>query len=329
MSKVKLQSLLKENKGYPINGYTSKSYQSQNHHNLNESFEKNGFEYNIWLSEKQCERMKIKLIDKSNPSHTVGKNGEEFKIYNISQTDFIKPKRKKSVSNPKVVNPTPTKPSTSSKDIRIEMLEKMVIHLYDKLGYSMEDVDLKGYFEEEETPQPQYTTNQTQLSKRLKLPSNVITHLRDTKTIIWKKMGRSILFEETSIQQFEKTFNRDDYLTVSECKNIMDRWGFYSNYEKGVYVNKLYFYIVVKTLINGSDDIPSEYTLDVKQFGTTKYISRKSLSKTLRWLNNLYKKNNPKFTKQQTEILKKQLDEKKNKKPHPFQKRKLKFRKSV
>ena len=140
MSRVKLQSLIRENNQYPINGFTSKPYKNTNHHNLNDSFKKKGFVYNIWLSENQCERMKIKLIDKSNPSHTIGKNGEEFKIYNISQTDFIKPKRKKSISKPKVVKQTPSLSLTpSSNDKRIEMLEKMVIHLYDKLGYSIED----------------------------------------------------------------------------------------------------------------------------------------------------------------------------------------------
>jgi hypothetical protein len=136
MSRIKLQSLLKEKKQYPINGYTSKPYRYQNHHNLNESFNKNGFEYNIWLSENQCERLGIKVIDKSHPSYTIGRNGEEFKIYNISQTDFIEPKRKKSVSKPKVEKP-------SSDEMRIQMLEKMVIHLYDKLDYSISDVDLK------------------------------------------------------------------------------------------------------------------------------------------------------------------------------------------
>lgn len=134
MSKVKLQSLLKENKPYPINGYTSTPYKNQNHHNLNESFEENGFEYNIWVSEKQCERLSIKLIDKDNPSYTLNRWGDESKIYNISQTDFIKPKRKKSVSKPKIEKSLPS-------DIkRIEILEKMVIHLYDKLDLSMEDV---------------------------------------------------------------------------------------------------------------------------------------------------------------------------------------------
>jgi hypothetical protein len=76
------------------------------------------------------------VIDKSHPSYTIGRNGEEFKIYNISQTDFIEPKRKKSVSKPKVEKP-------SSDEMRIQMLEKMVIHLYDKLDYSISDVDLK------------------------------------------------------------------------------------------------------------------------------------------------------------------------------------------
>lgn len=134
MSK-KLQTLIKENKPYPINGYTSNPYQNQNHHNLNESFKNNGFEYNIWVSEKQCERLGINLIDKNNPSYTVGRWGEENEIFNISQTDFIKPKRKKSVSKPKVKKPLP------SDDERFRILGKMIIHLYDKLDYSLEDVD--------------------------------------------------------------------------------------------------------------------------------------------------------------------------------------------
>ena len=152
----------------------------------------------------------------------------------------------------------------------------------------------------------------------MKLPPKVVSYLKNTNTLKWKKVGREIQFDEISIQQFEKTFNRDDYLTDSECKKVLDRWGFYSNSYNGVYVNKLNFYIVVKTLINGSDDIPSKYTVDVKQFDTTKFISRKSLSKTLRWLNNLYKVDNPKMTKEQIEIIKKQLEEKKKKKQSPF-----------
>ena len=163
----------------------------------------------------------------------------------------------------------------------------------------------------------------------MKLPQKVISYLKDTNTIEWKKSGKSIFFEELSIQQFEKTFNRNNYLTKSECKKIMDKWGFYSNYDKGFYFNKLNIYMVVDTLINGSDDVPSKYRVDIKQFGTMKYISRKSFSKTLKWLNNLYKKYHPKPTKEELEFFEKQVKEQKNKKPHPYQKRKPKFRKSV
>ena len=137
MSIVKLKSVIKENKPYPINGVTTKPYKNNNHLNLNDSFRKNEFEYNIWLSEKQCESLGITLIDKLNPSYTISRWGVKNEIFNISQTDFFKPKRKKSVSKPKVVKSLP------SDEIRIEMLERMVINLYNELGYSMSDVDTK------------------------------------------------------------------------------------------------------------------------------------------------------------------------------------------
>lgn len=143
MNRIKIETLIKEKKQYPINGFTQKPYKSQNYHNLNDSKVKNGFEHNIWLSENQCERLGVKLIEKDNPSYTVGRFGEENKIFNISQTDFIKPKRKKSVTEPKVEKLIPSTPSSDEK--RIEMLEIMVLHLYGKLGYSINDVNVKDF----------------------------------------------------------------------------------------------------------------------------------------------------------------------------------------
>lgn len=105
------------------------------------------------------------------------------------------------------------------------------------------------------------------------------------------------MYETNSIDRFTQIFKRSDYLTVSECKSKLVKWGLYSEYEKGVYLNKLEFYLSVDSLINGSDNIPKDYILSVIQFDTTKFISKKSLSKTLRWLNNEYKRLNPKLPK--------------------------------
>lgn len=164
----------------------------------------------------------------------------------------------------------------------------------------------------------------------MKLPTKVITYLKDTNTIEWKKVGREVLFEEISIQQFEKTFNRDDYITYRECSKQLDELGFSSFRDNrvNVYFHPLHIYLNTKTLIEGSNDIPSEYQLVIKEFGNTQYVSKKSFSKTSKWLKSEYEKLNPPLTQSEIEKLKQQLEEKK-KKQHPYQKRIPKFVKSV
>lgn len=126
MTKTKLQSLVEEKISYPINGFTQQPYKNSNHHNLNESYKKNGFTHNIWMSENQCMKMGITVIDKNNPSHTIGRYGDESKVFNISQTNYIKSTVKKVVVK---------KSTTQSTQLqRIEKLEEMVVKLYEMVN---------------------------------------------------------------------------------------------------------------------------------------------------------------------------------------------------
>jgi antirestriction protein ArdC len=117
MSKVKLNQTVRENPMYPKNGITQKSYKNTNYHTLNESYENNEYIYNVWVTEKQCESVGVSVTDRSNQTHTVDRFGNQTEIFNISQTDFMKPRKKKSVSS---------KPTQLQ---RIETLEKLVHHL--------------------------------------------------------------------------------------------------------------------------------------------------------------------------------------------------------
>ena len=147
------------------------------------------------------------------------------------------------------------------------------------------------------------TINQTQLGEMLKLPPNVVKYLKDENIISWKKDGKQTLFDETSIKEFQKTFNRDDYLTKRECSKKLNRWEFTSfrDSRKNIYFHPLRIYINTKTLINGSFDIPKEYQLKIKKFGDTKYVLRTSFAKTLNWLRKIKNNLHPKLTQEQSE----------------------------
>ena len=122
MTKIKLQTIVKQKVSFPTNGYTQQPYQNTNLHNLNKSVTTNKFPHNIWMSENQCIKMGITVIDKNNPSQTIDRFGNTSKIFNISQTDFIKPTVKKVVKR---------KPTTKTTQLqRIERLEKLVVELY-------------------------------------------------------------------------------------------------------------------------------------------------------------------------------------------------------
>lgn len=153
----------------------------------------------------------------------------------------------------------------------------------------------------------------------MKLSPKIITHLKDTNTIKWEKRGREIIFDETSIQQFEKTFNRDDYITTIEGNSKLSDIGVTTiclNNRSGE-IHPLGYKVSVNTLIE-------EKKLQTISFGDTTFVSKQSFSKTLKWLKREYKKLYPPLTQSDIEKLKQQLEEKK-KKQHPYQKRIPKF----
>lgn len=154
--------------------------------------------------------------------------------------------------------------------------------------------------------QPTVTTNriinQTELGKILNLPQKVIKFIKDENIISWKKDGKQTLFDEISIKEFQKSFNRDDYIHSTECSKKLQKWGF-----NGMYISIDNKDEKVKLLVSiGNLYKETNYELNGKKlkyikFDTTVYIERKSFSQTLNWLRNLNKKYNIIPTKQQWE----------------------------
>lgn len=144
---------------------------------------------------------------------------------------------------------------------------------------------------------PKLQINQKELIERLKMPLNAIQFLKSNNTLKSKKVGRERFFDVKSVEEFERSFNMEDYLTVSECKAKLEKLNFYTfkDRRRGIFVCNLRIYITVKRLIDGDggNEIPNEYRLDAKRFGVTKYISRKSFAKTLNWLRNVDHKVHP------------------------------------
>lgn len=144
---------------------------------------------------------------------------------------------------------------------------------------------------------PKLQINQKELIERLKIPLNAIQFLKSNNTLKSKKVGRERFFDVKSVEEFERSFNMEDYLTVSECKAKLEKLNFYTfkDRRRGIFVCNLRIYITVKRLIDGDggNEIPNEYRLDAKRFGVTKYISRKSFAKTLNWLRNVDHKVHP------------------------------------
>ncbi|MBF0165664.1 MAG: hypothetical protein HQM01_14375 [Magnetococcales bacterium] len=149
--------------------------------------------------------------------------------------------------------------------------------------------------------------NQKQLQKDLGITKEAIDYIREENIIAWSKVGRQIEFDIESVKTFRRSFNIKDYLTIDECAKKLKKHGFYSYPQssgkktaKGRNNPKMYatdrfgpfFYITVQILIDGSDQtqedgskfLPDEYRLEIKKFGKTQYIPRKSFANTLQWL---------------------------------------------
>lgn len=120
------------------------------------------------------------------------------------------------------------------------------------------------------------------------------------------------MFEETSIQQFEKTFNRDNYITTIEGNSQLTEIGVTDkclNNRSGVF-SPLGYKVSMDTLIR-------DKKLQTVVFGETVFVSKKSFSKVKKLLEDEYKKMYPPINPQQLM--------KRNTKPLSFPKRKPKF----
>jgi hypothetical protein len=143
--------------------------------------------------------------------------------------------------------------------------------------------------------------NQSQLKRLLKLSPNEIRYLKQKNILKYQRVGTEDIFDETSVKSFMDFFNRNDYLTVGECRKILVKWNFYTYRDPQIrfYYFPLGFYVSVKSLINRNPDIPSEYQLHPIKFGTTQYISRKEFAKTLNWMRHINQKLHPKISNTQ------------------------------
>lgn len=140
---------------------------------------------------------------------------------------------------------------------------------------------------------PSEGINQRQLKELLNLSANEIRSLKEDGTLLFQRVGTQDIFDESSVKRFMDTFNRNDYLSVGECRAILEKHTYYSFGR--MYVNDLGFYVTVSALIKENPDIPSEYRLKTRDFGTTHYICRKSFDKTLNWMHQLRKKDESGF----------------------------------
>lgn len=131
----------------------------------------------------------------------------------------------------------------------------------------------------------------------------MIEYLRDTNTIKWEKVGKEIQFNETSIREFEKTFNRDDYLLSKECSKQLNDIGVYDkciNNRSGV-LSPLGFSVSMKSLKNDTDGIFKDKKLQYVKFGNSVFVLKKSFYETKEWLQSEYDKKYPQITDEMTD----------------------------
>lgn len=140
----------------------------------------------------------------------------------------------------------------------------------------------------------------------------MIEYLRDTNTLKWEKVGKEIQFNETSIKEFERTFNRDDYLLSKECSKQLIEMGVYDmclNNRSGV-LSPLGFSVSMKSLKNDTDGIFKDKKLQYVKFGNSVFVLKKSFYKTKEWLQSEYDKKYPQITNKQIEKFERKMSEK-------------------
>jgi hypothetical protein len=141
-----------------------------------------------------------------------------------------------------------------------------------------------------ETPSKGF--NQRQLKELLNLSANEIRSLKENGTLRYQRIGTQDIFDETSVNLFMESFNRDDYLTVGECRKILVHHEYYTDRDRVIYISRLGIYITVKSLTEGNPEIPLEYRLQKRDFGKTRYITKESFNRTLDWLHEINEKVN-------------------------------------
>jgi len=201
-----------------------------------------------------------------------------------------------------------SKKETSKLKMRFTSLEKLCIQLHinmnDKRGSKLDIYKLKirvnqkkSYLLKKDTSFGANTlgkdffplVNQTQLSKILELSTSVIKFLKDTEVLQWKKVQGRVYFSHSSIKKFQDTFDINDYLTISESKKILESYEFYDNYYKRMSITKFDFSITVVQLMKTDK---SNYELDTVKFGSTVFITKKSMDRCIENLKELENQQN-------------------------------------
>ncbi len=143
---------------------------------------------------------------------------------------------------------------------------------------------------------PSHPINQRRLKEITNLPSYVIRHLKKTRQLEFKRVGTEDIFDENSVNRFMESFRIEDYLTIGECKRVLDERKYYSFRPdwRNAYIHTLGIYITVIQLIRGGYGILDEYRLVPKEFGKTQYVSKESFNRTLKWLDGIHRKRYPK-----------------------------------
>lgn len=157
----------------------------------------------------------------------------------------------------------------SGKELDIYTLKKRVTQ---KKSYLVKKLSPK--IEEDYLP----LINQIQLKKQLGLSKSAFQYLEDTNVLQRQKIQGRVYYSHTSINNFRKTFDIDDYYTIGECKKILDTHEFYDVFALRMSIPKFDFSITVIQLINTKR---SEYKLSTKKIGDTVYITKKSMDRCI------------------------------------------------
>jgi len=161
-------------------------------------------------------------------------------------------------------------------------------------------------------------TNKTKVMEKLKLSESVVTFLHDNNQLHFKKINERLYVNHKSLKLFQNTFNIDNYITVSKCKEILESNGYYDVFVNRMSITYFNFSITVTQMIKTDN---RNYSLDTIKFGSTVYISKKSMNKSISYLNKLKKVKNMLSGKQLTKLPNKKNTKSSIIKTKPFQTR--------